>query len=215
MRMALDASDSMQPYREVSKDDFVRCFAFCRQWKANPSFDRELRNTCNSSAPTSKRHKEALATIRAVWSVNRARGEITRALFDTAMWTNASVLPLLRECRKHSLMRRVEVAGTVACDLCGDVGPERRRLQLYSTAGALVHSTTLRHDLAAVVTCFHVLTWYLEYLCALARIDGAVEIARFEYARQLMHLTMLRAGAQTGGANRAAPRLDPPSPARA
>lgn len=171
-----------QERQEIADSTLNIYYAFCRARRADPDHAAKLREAFNNSKRNNPSHRQMFSTVESVWAVNSASRATTRRVFDTALWNESNVLPLLRACRASRTLRRDDVVGSGACAVTGETVQMRWRLRV----GA--RDDLVRTDIGAVVVAFHVLTWYIEYVCALPSFDDADERRAFRFMRRLLEL---------------------------
>ena len=120
-----------------------------------------------------KSRSRSVDIVHSVWNVNKFRGELTRRLFDCAMYKGANVVELLRHCQRTEWMDCEGVMGGGGqCDVTNDEVAHRTALILDG------HKYVMRTDIAKIVKFYHVLCWYPSYLSSLFAAYAQIDVNR-------------------------------------
>jgi len=133
------------------------------------NFDQVVENEygmCNN-----KSQSRSVDIVHSVWNMNKFRGELTRRLFDCAMYKGANVVELLRHCQRTEWMDE-NIIGAGPCYATNDEVAHRTALVLDG------HKYVMRTDIADIVKFYHVLCWYPSYLSSLFAAYAQIDVNR-------------------------------------
>jgi len=191
----------MQTLTESTRKLF---YDFCRRRRDDLNYADVVRVSFGAAAAGSPQRAALLATVKAVWAVNRVCGVATRRLSDMATWTQADILPLLSAARANKWIATAILAGPGRCDITDEMVHDRWVVSVGNI------TRVVRPNIGAIVVNFHTLIWYKEYVCSLDAIEDEAAHRELRAMVQSLHDTVTAVA--TSMRQQEPPTDVPPSP---